>query len=127
MTSPSVTGSRLYDREPKQLPRPFRARARELPEQLTARTRHHRRDVRKIPRLFAARGGLGCEIARQKVWAVGLEEELARGYAAHQGHEVPPAALVADPAGDPDREPEREVGIELRLSAGEAMRDSGVP
>src|SRR5690349_23647774 len=78
----------LYDREPKQFPRPFRARARELLEPLTARTRHRRRDVRKIRRLVAARGGLGCEIARQKVWAVGLEEELARGYAAHQGHEV---------------------------------------
>src|SRR5215472_13761052 len=118
---------RLYDREPEQLPRPRRARARERLERLAARARHHRRDVGKIRRLVAARGGLWGEIARQKVRAVRLEQELARRYRAHQRHEVRSAALVADPAGDADREAEREVGIELRLSAGEAVRDARVP
>ena len=34
-----------------------------------------------------------------------------------------PAALIADPAGDADVEPELEIGVELVLLAGKAMRN----
>ena len=40
------------------------------------------------------------------------------------GSQMRAATLVADPAGDADREPEIEVGVQLLGVAGEAMRDA---
>src|SRR3989440_6666806 len=69
------------------------------------------------------RPGLGPEIARREVRRVGLEEQPVARDLAHQLEQVPAAPLVADPAGDADVEAEVEVGLQLLLAAGKAVRD----
>src|SRR6185437_5539628 len=72
-------------------------------------------------RLIAAGGRLRVQITREQIGTVRFEQQPVRGYAAHQGEEVSAAPLVADPAGDPNRETEVEISVELVGTAGETV------
>src|SRR6478736_1371609 len=79
-------------------------------------------NVREERRLVAARFRLRTHVARREVGRVGLEEQPIGGNVAHELEQVRAAALVANPARDADVEAEVEVGVQLVLLAGEAMR-----
>src|SRR5688500_6059329 len=64
------------------------------------------------------------QVARQKIRRVGSEQQAIGGYAPPELAQMQAAALVADPAGDADVEPEPQVIIELCVVAREAMRDT---
>ena len=65
--------------------------------------------VGQVLRLVAAMRGLGLQVARQQVRRVGLDQQPVERDLAHQFAQVLAAALVADPAGDADRQAEVEV------------------
>ncbi len=78
--------------------------------------------MRQKSRLIAAQLGLRAQVARREIGRIGLEQQALVRNVAHQLEQVRAAALVADPAGDADMEAEVEIGVQLVLLAGEAMR-----
>jgi len=111
-------------RQTEQRPRRLSTRAGEPCEALPARTRDRGGDVRKIRRFVAPRDRSGNEVARQQVRTVGLQQQPLGGYVPDEGEQMRAAALIADPAGDADRQSELEVAVELGAGAGEAVRDA---
>src|SRR5204863_9199366 len=97
------------------------ARARERLEGRPPRARDRRRNAGKKGGLVAAGGGLGYDVARQQIRAVGFDEQSPGGNLRHEGGEMAATALVADPAGDPDRQPELQLTRQLLRRPGEAM------
>src|SRR5207302_1961269 len=98
------------------------ARARERLQRLPPRARDRRRNPGKKGGLVAAGGGLGSHVARQQIRAVGFDQQPPGGDLRHEGGEMAATALIADPAGDPDRQPQLEITRQLLRRAGEAMR-----
>ena len=80
--------------------------------------------MRKIRRFIAARGRSGCEVARQKVGTIGLEHQPLARHLWHECGEVRAATLIADPAGDADRQTELQIALQLLSRAGEAVSDA---
>ena len=72
--------------------------------------------------LVAARLGLGLEVAGREIGRVGLQQQPFPRDLLDELQEMTPAAFVADPAGDSDVEIELEIGVQLFLLAGEAVR-----
>jgi hypothetical protein len=78
----------------------------------------------KVHRLITPRLGLRLEVAGQQIGRIGLHHQPIGRNARHGAAQVRAAALVADPAGDADAEPERQVVLELGNTAGEAVSHS---
>ena len=71
-----------------------------------------------------ARRGARLQITRQQVGRVGFEQQAARPECAAAARQVRAAPLIADPAGDADRQPEFQIGLEFRCARREAVRDA---
>src|ERR1051325_6036760 len=84
--------------------------------------RYGSEDVRQEGRLVAPRLRWRMQVARREVGRIRLEQQPIGGNVAHEREQMATAALVADPAGDADVEAELEIGVQLLLLAGEAMR-----
>jgi len=84
---------------------------------------HDPEDVWQMARLVATVPGLRLEVAWQEVWRIGLEHQPVGRNAADELAQVPATALIADPAGDADREPQLQVVVQLLRVAREAMCD----
>src|SRR5262249_21443420 len=87
------------------------------------RPRDGAQDMRQEGGLVAPRPGLRAQVARREVGRVGLEQQPLARDLANQLEQVPAAALVANPAGDADKEAEVEVGAQLFALSREAMGD----
>src|SRR5919108_1851715 len=103
--------------------RVFRRERADLVCRPTKRARERLHDVREKRRLVAPRFRLRLHVARREVRRIGFDEQPLALDFAHELEEVPPAALVADPAGDADVEAEIEVSTKFLAAAGKAVRD----
>jgi hypothetical protein len=80
--------------------------------------------MEQVHRLIAPRPRLRLEVAGQQIGRIGFQHQPIGRNARHGAAQVRAAALVANPAGDADAEPERQVILQLGYSAGEAMSHS---
>ncbi len=104
--------------------RPKNARAVSLVRLgFAARARHRLQHLGEECRLVPARSRARGQCARQEERRVGLDHQASFGDLPQETQEVTPPPLVGDPAGDPDVEIEREVGVELGFATREAMHD----
>jgi hypothetical protein len=88
---------------------------------LIPEVRDRPRDVRKVHRLVAPRLRLRFEVAGQQIGRIGLQHQPIGRNARHGSAQVRAAAFVANPAGDADAQPERQIVLEFGNAAGEAM------
>src|SRR5947209_6659120 len=96
---------------------------RDLFSRTAERARHGLQYVRQESGLVAPRLRLRPHVAGRQVRRIGLEQQAIARDVAHERKQMLPAALVADPAGDADVEPELDIGVELVLLAGKAVRN----
>src|SRR5204862_1849040 len=75
------------------------ARARERLQRLPPRARDRRRNPGKKGGLVAAGGGLGYDVARQQIRAVGFDEQSHGGDVRQERGEMGATALGANPTG----------------------------
>jgi hypothetical protein len=81
-------------------------------------------DVEQVHRLIAPRLRSRLEIAGQEIRRIGLHHQPIGRNVRHGAAQIRAAALVTDPTGDADAEPERQVVLELGNTPGEAMSHS---
>ncbi len=95
----------------------------------TTTGRHHLGDVRQKSGFVAFRARF--QIARHQIGCVGLDHQAAGWNAGHLLAQQLAAAFVAEPAGHPDMQPQRQTLVQLLVGAGEAVqhgsRQSGQP
>jgi hypothetical protein len=101
-----------------------RGRGGEAFQRLIPDVRDRPCDVEKVHRLIAPRLRSRLEVAGQEIRRIGLHHQPIGRNVRHGAAQVRAAALVADPTGDTDAEPERQVVLELGSAAGEAMSHS---
>jgi len=88
---------------------------------IAPRPRHGGKHMRQEGRLVTPIARSRPQIPRQQIRTIGFDQQALGGDIAHQLQQMRAAALIADPAGNPDVQPQIQVSVKRSAIAREAV------